>query len=241
MLLDDSSLPEGLRVYAVGDVHGRADLLADIWSRIEADLAERPVERSRIVMLGDYTDRGPDSRKVVDMLAGRLEADPEFICLRGNHDDWLETFLFAPDEVGDSFLRWGGMETLASYGVDTAGQRRSHVELSRELKELMPASHRRFLSRLRRAHVEGDYFFVHAGVRPGIPLDEQDPHDLLWIRGEFHHHLGSFGKVIVHGHTPVDEVEVRRNRINLDTGAYASGVLSAVALEGRAYRFLQTG
>ncbi|MCG6858725.1 MAG: serine/threonine protein phosphatase [Salaquimonas sp.] len=244
MFLDDSSLPPGLRVYAVGDVHGRADLLGEMFAMIDADLRDRPIERRRLVMLGDYTDRGPDSNKVIDMLIAR-GADPEwgddFMCLRGNHDDWLETFLAAPDPVGEHFLRWGGMETLAAYGVDTHGPRRSNAELSHDLNRLLPATHRRFLARLKPFHVEGDYFFVHAGVRPGIPLEEQDPHDLMWIRGEFHQYLDSFGKVVIHGHTPNDEIEVRRNRINVDTYAYASGILSAVALEGRAYRFLQTG
>lgn len=244
MFLDDSCLPQGLRVYAIGDVHGRADLLSAVFAMIDADLLARPVGMRRLVMLGDYTDRGPDSRGVIDMLVARGD-DPQWgrdlICLRGNHDDWLETFLVAPERVGDDFLRWGGMETLASYGVDTSGPRRSNSELSRELNRLLPAAHRRFLARLKPCHAEGDYFFAHAGVRPGIPLDEQDPHDLLWIRGEFHRHLDSFGKVIVHGHTPDEEIEVRRNRINLDTGAYASGVLSAAVLEGRDYRFLQTG
>jgi len=244
MFLDDSSLPPGLRVYAVGDVHGRADLLAEMFAMVDADLGERPVEASRLIMLGDYTDRGPQSREVIDMLVERTE-DPKwgsnFICLRGNHDDWLETFLAEPDEVGDHFLRWGGIETLASYGVDVTGPRRSNRELARELAGHFPPAHRRFLSRLKTSHVEGDYFFAHAGVRPGVPLERQDPHDLVWIREEFHHHPGSFGKVIVHGHTPNEEIEVLRNRINVDTGAYATGVLSAVVLEGRDYRFLQTG
>lgn len=240
MFLEEASLPPGLRVYAVGDVHGRADLLARMLDAIERDVAGAPVARHRIVMLGDYTDRGPQSREVVEMLAGRTD-DPDFVCLRGNHDDWFETFLTHPDAVGDSFLRWGGIETLASYGVDVAGNGWRSEELSRELNRLLPASHRRFLSRLENCHVEGDYFFVHAGVRPGVPLDRQERHDLLWIRDEFHYYRGSFGKVVVHGHTPNDEIEVMANRINVDTRAWSSGVLSAVVLEGAGHRFIQVG
>lgn len=240
MFLDEASLPADLRVYAVGDVHGRADLLGAMLAAIDRDVAQAPVAERRIVMLGDYTDRGPASREVIDLLVAR-SADPGFVCLRGNHDDWLETFLTHPEAVGDNFLRWGGLETLASYGIDLGRAPWRHQELSRELNRLLPAAHRRFLAQLRDRHVEGDYLFVHAGVRPGVPLDEQSRHDLIWIRDAFHHHRGSFSKVVVHGHTPNDQIEVLPNRINVDTGAYATGVLSAVVLEERRRRFIQVG
>ena len=141
--------------------------------------------------------------------------------------------------MAPNFLRWGGIETLMSYGVDVGGGIRRGQDLARELNQRMPDSHRRFLSRLRPCHVEGDYFFSHAGARPGIALERQSGHDLMWIREECHCFSGSYGKVIVHGHTPQARVDVQPNRINVDTHAYASGVLSAVVLEGNEYRLLQ--
>lgn len=238
MVLGEASLPPGLRVYAIGDVHGRADCLAALLGQIEADRAERPVPCSRIVMLGDYTDRGPASREVVEMLVARCNGS-DFFCLRGNHDEWFLRFLTDPDE-DDGFLHWGGIQTLESYGVDLTGAIKSNAELGRELIRLVPAEHRRFLSRLPYWHEEGDYFFCHAGVRPGVALQFQDPHDLMWIRGEFHAHKGSFGKVIVHGHTPRPQVELLPNRINIDTRAFDTGVLTALVLEGAGHRLLQT-
>lgn len=236
MFLGEAKLPTGLRVYAVGDVHGRADLLARMLEAIERDSADAPSAMRRIVMLGDYTDRGPQSREVIEILSGRAD-EPGFICLRGNHDDWFEAFLTRPGTVAENFLRWGGTETLASYGVDTSSWRAE--DLSRQLNALLPDSHRRFLSRLVYCHAEGDYFFAHAGVRPGVPLADQSRHDLIWIREEFHFFDGDHGKVIIHGHTPNDRIEVQPNRINLDTRAYQSGLLSAVVLEGDTHRFLQ--
>jgi serine/threonine protein phosphatase 1 len=238
VFLGESRLPQGLRIYAVGDVHGMADCLVDLLGRIDEDRARNPIGESRIVMLGDYTDRGPRSRDVVEMLSVLSERE-NFVCLRGNHDQWFESFLTAPGEA-EGFLHWGGIQTLASYGVDPALEPRSDLELSRELARLVPTHHRRFLARLRHSHAAGDYFFCHAGVRPGIPLDYQDPHDLMWIRGEFHAHRGSFGKVIVHGHTPRDQVEFHPNRINVDTRAFDTGILSCVVLEGDKQRIIQT-
>lgn len=238
MFLEEATLPTGLRVYAVGDVHGCAGLLADMLEKIEDDAGGHPPDQWRIVMLGDYTDRGPHSRQVLDMLAARMD-DPRFVFLRGNHDEWLERFLAEPEEVGDSFLYWGGMETLESYGIRTYGEAVTNSELSSELNRRFPAAHRRFLSRLQYSYSLGDYFFVHAGVRPGVALASQSPRDLMWIRDEFNHFEGSFGKIVVHGHTPHDDVEILANRINVDTRAFASGVLSAVAMEANRRRILQ--
>lgn len=237
LFLGQTRTPDGMRIYAVGDIHGRSDCLDAMIAMIDADChSEQPVS-CRIVFLGDYTDRGPDSRGVIERLV-RLSARPEVVCLKGNHDEWLEMFLLRA-EIGDRFLHWGGFETLASYGVDVS-EGRSNAELSRDLVENMPAAHRRFFSRLRHRHVEGDYFFCHAGVRPGVALDEQDPHDLMWIRAEFHAHEASWGKVIVHGHTPREQVEICRNRINVDTAAFETGTLSCVVLEDNRWRILQT-
>lgn len=237
MFLGEARLAKGLRVYAIGDIHGRADCLSSMLSLIGADIVNAPIDSVQIVFLGDYTDRGPASRDVIDCLV-ELSIHPHVICLRGNHDEALGSFLSDP-EGGAAFLRWGGRETLASYGVDT-GSGRSNAQMSAELLRAMPQSHRRFLSGLKTSWQAGDYFFCHAGVRPGIDLDQQDPHDLMWIRGEFHDHEGCFGKVIVHGHTPRDQVDILPNRINVDTGAYANGRLSCVVLEGREHRLLQT-
>jgi diadenosine tetraphosphatase ApaH/serine/threonine PP2A family protein phosphatase len=239
MFLGEADIGPDLRVYAIGDVHGRVDCLTQLLELIEADKAANPASAVKIVMLGDYTDRGPDSRAVVELLAGRANGE-DFICLRGNHDQWFLSFLTDPDE-GDGFLSWGGIQTLESYGVDLTGSIRSNAELARELSRLVPAEHRRFLSHLPLFHEEGDYFFCHAGVRPGVALQFQDPHDLMWIRGEFHAHKGDFGKVVVHGHTPQAQVEFHKNRINIDTRAFDTGILTALVLEGTSQRLLQTG
>ncbi len=238
MFLGEAKLPDGLRTYAIGDVHGRADCLTELLEKIEADRAENPVSQSRIILLGDYTDRGPQSRKVIEILADR-SADTDFVCLRGNHDQWFLNFLTDPDDA-DGFLHWGGIQTLESYGVNINGDFRANTELSRELARLVPPAHRRFLGKLKHWHEEGDFFFCHAGVRPGIPLQHQDPHDLMWIRGEFHAHKGSFGKVVIHGHTPQDSVDFRPNRINIDTRAYDTGVLTCLVLESAQSRLIQT-
>lgn len=228
-----------MRVYAVGDVHGRLDCLTDILRRIAADLVSNAPKSHRIVFLGDYSDRGPNSRGVIELLS-RLAQIRDFIFLLGNHDEWLADFLREPDLVGDNFLQWGGIETLASYGIEVGRQRKTNHEISSELVARIPDSHRQFLSNLAPYHAEGDFFFCHAGVRPGVPLEGQALKDLIWIREEFLSHTGSFGKVVVHGHTPELEVEFRPNRINIDTCAYYSGILTCLVLEGSGYRLLQT-
>ncbi|MFZ1813025.1 MAG: metallophosphoesterase family protein [Rhizobiaceae bacterium] len=237
MFLGEATLPDDERIYAIGDVHGRLDLLEMMLARIEADRAAKPVARSAVLFVGDYTDRGPQSREVLDRLCV-LASDQSFIFLRGNHDQWLENFMDEPEASGDKFLYWGGMATLRSYGVDVEAGR-TLKELSRDLVRRFPASHRRFLASLADCHIAGDYFFVHAGVRPGVQLDQQEQHDLLWIRDEFLSHPGSFGKVVVHGHTPRSTVELMPNRINVDTRAFQSGVLSCVVLEGQGHRLIQ--
>ena len=240
MFVGEARLPEALRIYAIGDVHGRSDCLALLLEMIEDDRRRYPIASSRIITLGDYGDRGPDTSGVFDLLTAHAD-DPDFICLKGNHDEWLETFLDDGEAIGDSFLRWGGLETLASYGIALERSGRSHTELSRHLARAIPAPHRRFLQKLQISHSEGDYFFCHAGVRPGLALEAQDPHDLMWIRDEFLLHPGSFGKVVIHGHTPWLDVDVHPNRINVDSRAYETGMLSCVVLEGNRHRFLQTG
>jgi len=231
------TLPVGLRIYAVGDVHGRADLLDDLALRIEEDAAGAS-GLAITVFLGDYVDRGPDSAGVIDRLAQR-DFPTEFIALRGNHEDVLLKFL-ADATVLESWRNFGGLETLHSYGVDVQPAMRGtgYEQVRRSFIERMPASHKRFFLETTLSAAFGDYFFCHAGARPGVPLDQQTPRDLLWIRGEFLDFQGSWDKVVVHGHTPVAEPELLKNRINVDTGAFASSVLTAVALEGARRRLI---
>ncbi len=238
-------VPHGVRVYAIGDVHGRLDLLQELEERILEDLGrDGRIVDPVIVHLGDYVDRGLQSRQLLDHLLHRSRlADLPRVFLRGNHDLWMRLFL-AGEEVGESWLEFGGRETLASYGVpalpDLPPEER-FPELRRRLAERVPAAHVTFLDRLEDAFVLGDYFFCHAGIRPGVPLEEQDPRDLLWIREPFLSWRGDPGRVVVHGHTVSEEPVVRTNRIGVDTGAYLTNRLTALVLEDADWRFLQTG
>jgi serine/threonine protein phosphatase 1 len=239
MRVGEASLPAGRRIYAIGDIHGRLDCLESMLHLIDADLAENPVEDPMLVFLGDYGDRGPDSRGVIDLLARKSRKD-NVICLKGNHDECFERFLRNPNEVAEAFLSWGGVETLASYAVPATGAMDNNRKLSLEMVKSVPDRHRNFLSELKDCYFEGDYFFCHAGIRPDVAIDAQQSHDLIWIREEFLSHEGPFEKVVVHGHTPVPQVEILPNRINTDTRAYETGVLSCVVLEGSSIRILQT-
>ena len=235
-----STVPSGRRIYAIGDVHGLSDLLGRMADRIEADLGHNPVPEARAVFLGDYVDRGPDSRGVIDRLA-RGDFPVPFETLRGNHEDLMLRALARPDAMPD-WCACGGIETLRSYGVDIgkAAPRKRSEKLHRDLLEVLPPSHRDFLERTRLSEVVGDYFFVHAGARPGVPLDRQDEADLMWIRDECYKAPKPFDKVLVHGHTPHRKPENLPGRINIDTGAFKWGVLSCVVLEGQERRFLST-
>jgi serine/threonine protein phosphatase 1 len=224
-------VPDGVRVYAIGDIHGRADLLDGVLDHIDSDLAEAPVSDSLEIFLGDYVDRGPDSRGVLDRLVAR-NLTHRMVFLKGNHETFLSQFVSKPAILGD-WQRLGGLETLMSYGLtpsinaDTVTQ----AKLATALDQAMPPSHRRFLDDLRSSFTFGDFYFVHAGVRPGISLAKQREEDLLWIRNEFLLCEDDFGKIVVHGHTPVPQVDIRSNRINIDTGAYATGSLTCLVLE----------
>lgn len=224
-------LPEGLRIYAIGDVHGRADLLDRILSRVDAHIAANPVVRPIHLLVGDYIDRGPASREVIDLLIDCVQGR-EVVLLRGNHDIFVEDFLANPAVLRD-WSRLGGLETLMSYGLKPPlnADRKTQKELADALGAALPAAHRWFFGNLAPSFTCGGYFFAHAGVRPGVPLAAQREEDLLWIRDEFLLHEDHFGKVVVHGHTPVHEIDVRPNRINIDTGAYATGRLSCLILE----------
>lgn len=231
-------VPEGTRIYAIGDIHGRLDLLDEVLARIDADMSEHPAPNATRVFLGDYIDRGPDSKRVLDRLISCCVAQPT-VCLMGNHEAYLREFLKNPD-ILSVWRRYGGLETLLSYGLAPTRktEAQEHRKLVSELNRLLPSSHREFLSSLKEYLICGDFFFVHAGVRPGISLTEQSEDDLLWIRDDFLQCEDDFGKVVVHGHTPVLEPDVRPNRINIDTGAYATGRLTCLVLESDEVRFI---
>jgi serine/threonine protein phosphatase 1 len=232
-------LPENLRVYAIGDVHGRADLLQQLFGLIDADLVRRPVTRPLIVTLGDYVDRGPASRQVIDLILARA-ARQELVALKGNHDAYLLQALDDPTKMGD-WLLMQGVETLASYGLTSATVAgKKFADLAEAFSAAIPDAHRAFFRELKLSFSCGDFFFVHAGVRPGVPLDCQTEDDLIWIRQDFLRYRGDFGKVIVHGHTPLRDVERRVNRIGIDTAAYATGKLTALVIEGRDLRIIDT-
>ena len=225
-------LPEGIRVYAFGDIHGRSDLLKKMFTVIDADMERNPASRSIEVFLGDYVDRGPDSAHTLDLLLDR-SLYRETVFLKGNHEAYFLEVLRNPSKL-DEWRQFGGLQTLMSYGIQPSINPGSseQTDLIRSLIEVLPGDHLRFLENLKPSFVCGDFFFVHAGVRPGIPLKEQQESDLLWIRNEFLDSEEDFGKFIVHGHTPVREPDIRPNRINIDTGAYATGNLTLLTIEG---------
>lgn len=234
-------LPAGVRVYALGDIHGRADLLKQAFTEIDNDLDRSPAGRSIEVYLGDYVDRGPYSGHTLDLLIERGQRR-ETVFLRGNHEAYFLEVLRDPSKVGD-WRQFGGLQTLISYGIQPPldPDASEQVELIRKLNKAMPAEHLSFLRALKLTFVCGDFFFVHAGVRPGIPLAEQQEADLLWIRNDFLDSDENFGKFIVHGHTPVREPDIRPNRINIDTGAYATGNLTLLRIEGNSMLASDTG
>jgi serine/threonine protein phosphatase 1 len=233
------SIPAATRLYVVGDIHGRLDLLSDLEERIKLDLATAPAEVLTI-FLGDYIDRGVSSAGVVERLCGGSFVTP-IRSLRGNHEDLFLNFLHDA-RILESWRSFGGLETLSSYGVSVADPMRGagYEHARGALVEALPDRHRQFLQSTSVSFSVGDYFFCHAGVRPGVVLAKQRSEDLLWIRDEFLQFEASHGKIVVHGHTPVQSPEVRSNRINIDTGAYASSILTALVIEGSELRFLST-
>ena len=235
----------GRLVYAVGDVHGYSAQLGQLMVDIRAD-AERSnsAERPRLIFVGDYVDRGPDSRGVIEAVMA-LQGDPQFevVSLRGNHEHALLRFLDEPEFARAWITNWGEA-TLQSYGVALMRGPMDGVGCARvraEFAGAFPPAHRLFLERLPLSERVGDYLFVHAGVRPGVALADQSAHDLMWIRQEFLGSDADFGAVVVHGHTPSGQPERKANRIGIDTGVYMSGVLTAVRLAGTDVRFIQAG
>jgi serine/threonine protein phosphatase 1 len=236
--MEEAQIPnENTRVYAIGDIHGRLDLLDRLIAAIKKDAKEHGGD-SLTVTLGDYVDRGPKSRGVLD----RLSVNPfpgDFVALRGNHEALLEGFIADP-KTGLHWQHLGGLETLHSFGVRVSRLKgeRNYEQASKELRAALTPEQMKFLASLKMSLTVGRYFLCHAGVRPGVALDRQRDEDLLWIRDEFLDSDMDFGKVVVHGHTPVVEPQVRRNRINIDTGAFATGRLTCVVLEGDRHRFI---
>jgi serine/threonine protein phosphatase 1 len=231
-------LPEPRRLYAIGDIHGHANLLDRMIDAIARDLEGVPASECLTVTLGDYIDRGPSSRAVIERLT-RNPFPTDYVPLRGNHEALLERFLVDPDIAGQ-WRHYGGLETLHSYGVDVSHVMRGkyYAAAAEALAEALPPAHTEFLASLRNSLTVGRYFLCHAGIRPGVALDNQIDDDLLWIREEFLGSRANFGKLVVHGHSPVEEPEVRPNRINVDTGAFMTGRLTCVVLEGERVRFL---
>jgi serine/threonine protein phosphatase 1 len=231
----------GARMYCIGDIHGRADLLEQLQALIRADSAAWE-GRKKVLYLGDYIDRGPDSQQVIDRLLYEPLPGFEQICLLGNHEQALLDFLEYPDHAA-GWLGFGGLATLLSYGVrlERPPAASDPVTLSEALRRKLPPAHLDFFNGLARFHQEGSYAFVHAGVRPGIPLEEQAPDDLLWIREEFTRHASPHEYIIVHGHSITEQAELLPNRIGIDTGAFHTGVLTCLVLEGSGQRLLQTG
>lgn len=212
-------------IYAVGDIHGRADLLRDVHDQIDRDWLARPAARRLEIYLGDYVDRGPDSAAVIAMLRLR-STKSKIMPLRGNHEAVLLRFL--DGKISDrEWLEWGGAATALSYGVNPSRE----AILSAAMSRAIPLADAEFLRLLRPSFRYGPYFFAHAGVMPNRALEEQVEDDLLWIRKPFLDHAGTFGAIVVHGHTPNAEPQFRPNRINLDTGAYATHRLTCLRLD----------
>jgi serine/threonine protein phosphatase 1 len=233
-------VPDGVRVYAIGDVHGRADLLAELLAAIDTDIANNPPAQTLHVFLGDYIDRGPDSRQVIDLVMGRAETH-ETVLLKGNHETYAAQFLKDPKVLAEWRL-FGGLQTLMSYGLRpsiNAGDAEQR-ELAGRFAAALPPGHAELFAGLKTSFSCGDFFFVHAGVKPGVSLARQREEDLLWIRDDFLLHEEDFGKMIVHGHTPVRDPDFRDNRINIDTGAYATGKLTCLIIEQDELALLNT-
>jgi serine/threonine protein phosphatase 1 len=232
--------PDDAIVYAIGDIHGRLDCLESLLRQI----ADEPVpagRRREMVFLGDLIDRGPDSRGVVERVMTMAATSPDVHCLSGNHEELLLRAAEGNRQALGVFARVGGRETLLSYGVDADDYDRCDLDGMHQLiLDHVPVEQRDFLRDLPDYRVVGDYLMVHAGIRPGVALAEQKPSDLRWIRAPFLDHGGRFDHFVIHGHTVTEGPDIRSNRIGIDTGAYMSGQLTALVLDGADRRFLTT-
>lgn len=237
-----AAVPDGERVYAIGDVHGCADLLDQLLGRIAEDDAARGPARTILVFLGDLVDRGPASAAVIERLRLLAEERADTHFLLGNHEEVFLEALKGEPKALRMFCRIGGRETIMSYGVDAADyDRMDYEELHAAMQVRVPAEHRAFLDRFEDMVIVGDYVFVHAGIRPGTDLADQRTSDLRWIRNPFLSHDRPLEKIVVHGHTISEELDVQPHRIGVDTGAYETGRLTALGLQGTERWTLQTG
>lgn len=231
---------KGERIYAIGDIHGRYDLMKHLIEMIEDHAAKQPgAKAAHIMILGDMIDRGPDSDKVIRSIRRRARKG-DVTVLMGNHEEIMLRAMDGEPGVMKSWLRFGGVQTLRSFGIDPPTDDFDQPELTRKLKEAIPESWVEWLRQLPISARSGDYFFCHAGLRPGIDLNRQSRKDLLWIRDEFLDNDDTHGVVVVHGHSISPDVELRHNRIGVDTGAYRTGMLTAVYLEDRRCEILST-
>jgi serine/threonine protein phosphatase 1 len=248
-----ATIPPCQRVYAIGDIHGRFDLLEALHNAISEDVSQAPDLDKTVVYLGDYIDRGSQVYEVVDALASNALEGVRKIHLKGNHEDMMGGFLANTFPFG-TWLVNGGDATLVGYDIDIPPltwasalafgeidvNETEEAEIRAALADKLPVAHAEFLDRLILYHRCGDYIFVHAGVRPGVPLEQQDPEDLIWIREKFFRSKADHGGVVVHGHSIFDDVDIQPNRIGVDTGAWRSDRLSCLVLEGEDLRIIQT-
>lgn len=240
-----AAIPAGLAVYAIGDIHGRLDLVTELLGKIADDAGRHPEDgERRLIFLGDYIDRGMHSRGVVDALLAKPWPGFTSTFLMGNHEDAMLEFLEGRSD-GTAWLSYGGLETMVSYGVPVRSlpsDASAAMALREALRQAVPTTHVDFLSKCVLSHTEGDYVFVHAGIRPGLPMEQQSRLDLLWIRDDFlRARLALPGKVVVHGHTICEVPQDLGHRIDIDTGAFVSGRLTCLVLRGSTRRFLNTG
>lgn len=238
-----AAVPAGERIYAIGDIHGRADLLAQLHDMIAQDAASRGWARNRLVYLGDYIDRGPDSRAVMALANSDAPAGFSKVHLRGNHEAMLLEFLENPMR-GSAWLNIGGDRVLREYGIAVPSEFSPQENLAWAASQLamaMQPEERTFLQNLKPCYRAGGYLFAHAGIRPEVPLENQAVEDLIWIRAPFLNFEKDFGVVVVHGHTICNAVEIKHNRIGIDTGAHATGKLTCLILEANKRWLLQTG
>ncbi|ANI76880.1 metallophosphoesterase [Sphingobium sp. EP60837] len=235
------SLGEDRRVYAVGDIHGRLDLFDQLLELIERDDARRHPLPCHLILLGDLVDRGPHSAQMVERAMALQDATEKVHFIKGNHEEVFVSAARGSSQYAGYCRRIGGVQTLASYGLDVgSSERMTDEDVASWMLNHVPRSHVDFLDRFEDMLTMGDYLFVHAGIRPGLPLQAQTAADLHWIRSEFLNHRGDHGYVVVHGHSITTKVDEKPNRVGIDTGAWSSGKLTAVGLQGTERWFLQT-